>query len=132
MKTDKDHVVVTPPDRYWDDAYSILLLDFNIDQVTQLIEPLRGSSVPLAIHVYSWDNTDIRWLLDVANSCDTVVMNLALTTINDLAKGQLISKHNVWYTGRKDLADMWSGHTDDPLALLLIEIEKYRNSRGTQ
>lgn len=128
-KTSNDHVLITPPDRYWSEAYSILLIDFDWGLLENIINPLRSSNVDLAIHVYGSQDTDPQWLLDAANFCDTVLMDLNQNTANDIIKGQLISKHNVWYTGRRDLHSLWPRHTADPLATLLIAIEQYQTSR---
>ena len=130
MKTSDEHVLITPPDRYWSDAYNILLIDFEWGLAETIINPLRSSSVNLAVHVYMPQDNDIEWLYNVANACDVVLMDLNQTTNNDIVKGQLISKNTVWYTGRKDLARLWPRYTEDPLTTLLIEIEKHQNSRG--
>lgn len=132
MKTPSEHVLITPPDRYWSNAYHILLVDFEWGLAESIINPLRSSSVDLAIYIYTPQDNDPEWLLNVANACNTVLVDLNQTTNNDLIKGQLISKHNVWYTGRRDLEKIWAGYTEDPLTVLLIEIEKYQNSRGDQ
>lgn len=129
-KTSSEHVLITPPDRYWSDAYSILLVDFEWGLAESIINPLRSSRANLAIHIYTPQDSNIEWLINVANSCDTVLMDLNQTTSNDIIKGYLISKNNVRYTGRKDLKKFWPGYTEDPLALLLVEIEKYENLRG--
>lgn len=130
MTNEKEHVLITPPDRYWSDAYNILLIDFEWGLAETIINPLRSSSVNLAIHVYMPQDNNIEWLYNVANTCDVVLMDLNQTTNNDIVKGQLISKHTVWYTGRKDLSALWPRYTEDPLTTLLIEIEKHQNSRG--
>lgn len=126
MKTsnDPEHILVTPPDRYWSDAFNILLVDFDLLLVENIINPLRSSPVNLAIHLYTSADDDNEWLLNVANACDIVVLNLTQITNNDIFKGQLISKHNVWYTGRRYLDGIWQGHTDDVLTTLLFEIDK--------
>ena len=132
MKTSNEHVLITPPDRYWNDAYNILIVDFEWGLLENIVNPLRTSAANLAIHIYTPHDSNPEWLLNVANSCDVVLLDLNQTTNNDVIKGQLISKHNVWYTGRRDLEKIWTGYTEDPLTVLLIEIEKYQNSRGAQ
>lgn len=130
MKTLDDHVLVTPPDRYWSESCSILLIDFEWGLAESIINPLRSSAVDLAIHIYTPHDTDSQWLMDVANSSDIVLMDLNQSTNNDIIKGYLISKRNVWYTGRRDLNNIWPRYTEDPLTTLLIEIEQYQNLRG--
>ena len=131
-KTLSNHVLVTPPDRYWSDAYSILLIDFEWGLAENIINPLRSSTLDLAIHIYTAADNNAEWLLNTANSCNAVIMDLNQTTNNDIIKGYLISKHNVWYTGRRDLQDLWHGYTEDPLTTLLINIEKHQEFQGTK
>lgn len=126
-KTSDDHLIITSPDRYYSDSFKILLVDFEWGLAESIINPLRTSSTKLAIHVYTPHDTDNKWLLDVSATCNIVLMDLNNTTNNDVIKGYLISKHNVWYTGRKDLKNIWAQHTDDPLSLLLLKINQYEN-----
>ena len=107
METANNHVIVTPPDQYWSDSYKILLVDFDWGLIEHIINPLRAYKETLAIHVYNSFDSDPAWLLEVAAQSDIVVMDLNQTTNNDVLKGQLISKHNTWYTGRRDLESLW-------------------------
>jgi hypothetical protein len=124
MTTNVEHILVTPPDRYWSDAFNILLVDFDFQLAENIINPLRSSTINLAIHLYSSIEDNHEWLLNVANASDIIVLNLTQITNNDLFKGQLISKHNTWYTGRRYLDSIWQGYTDDVLTTLLFEINK--------
>jgi RNAse (barnase) inhibitor barstar len=129
VTSETEHILVTPPDRYWSDAFSILLVDFDFQLAENIINPLRSSTIDLAIHLYSSTEDNHEWLLNVANASNIVVLNLTQITNNDIFKGQLISKHNVWYTGRRYLDDTWDGYTDDVLSTLLIEIDKQQKSK---
>ena len=129
MSTNTEHILVTPPDRYWSDAFNILLVDFDFQLAENIINPLRSSTINLAIHLYSSNEDNHEWLLNVANASDIIVLNLTQITNNDLFKGQLISKHNVWYTGRRYLDNIWQGYTDDVLATLLFEIDKQQKHK---
>jgi hypothetical protein len=51
-------------------------------------------------------------------------MDLNQTTNNDVLKGQLISKHNTWYTGRRDLESLWPRYTEDPLSTIMIKLHQ--------
>ena len=92
MTTDIDHILVTPPDRYWSDAFNILLVDFDFQLAENIINPLRSSTINLAIHLYSSNEDNHEWLLNVANASDIIVLNLTQITNNDLFKGQLINE----------------------------------------
>ena len=129
MTTNTGHILVTPPDRYWSDAFSILLVDFDFQLAENIINPLRSSTIDLAIHLYSSVDDNHEWLLNVANASNIAVLNLTQITNNDIFKGQLISKHNVWYTGRRYLNDIWPRYTDDVLSTLLIEIDKQQRNK---
>jgi hypothetical protein len=127
--TISEHVIVTPPDRVWDDTFDILLVDFDWGLAETIINPLRSSKLDLAIHLYTPQDNDPQWLLNVAANSRIVILDLNQSTNNDVIKGHLISKHNVWYTGRSDLSNIWLRHTKDPLATLLVEIEKTQHSQ---
>lgn len=109
------------------------MIDFDWGLVEHIVNPLRASTTNLAIHLYTPQDTNVKWLLDVAASSNIIIMNLNQTTNNDILKGYLISKHNVWYTGRKDLEQLWPRHTNDPLSTLLVELDRYQtNQKGDQ
>jgi hypothetical protein len=129
MDTTDNHVIVTAPDRYYTEAYSILLIDFEWGLVEHIINPLRSSLVDLAIHVYTPHDNDSKWAIDVATSSNIVLMDLNQNTNNDIIKGYLISKNNVWYTGRQDLDQIWPRYVNDPLSKLLVDLDHYRESK---
>ena len=124
METANNHVIVTPPDQYWSDSYKILLVDFDWGLIEHIINPLRAYKETLAIHVYNSFDSDPAWLLEVAAQSDIVMMDLNQTTNNDVLKGQLISKHNTWYTGRRDLESLWPRYTEDPLSTIMIKLHQ--------
>jgi len=130
--TVNNHVIVTPPDRVWDNTFNILLVDFDWGLAENIINPLRGSQLNLAIHIFTPHDNETQWLLDVTSHSHITILNLNDSTNNDILKGHLISKHNVWYTGRPDLSKLWTRHTRDPLATLLIEIEKEQKSQSQE
>lgn len=125
--TNDNHVLVTPPDRYYSEAFNILLVDFDWGLTEAIINPLRSANATLAIHAYIPSDSNPAWLIDVASNSDIVLMDLSKTTNNDIIKGHIISKENVWYTGRSDLENFWPRYTNDPLSLLIFEISKYQS-----
>lgn len=127
MSNDRQHVVVTPPDRYWSDAFRIMMVDFDWGIVESIIQPLRGSPVDLAIYLYNSSDNDAYWLFDNSAHCDLVLIDVNKPTNNDLLKGVLISKPNCWYVGRKDLEKFWPRHTDDPLGRIMSELDRRIN-----
>jgi|SaaInl74LU_5_DNA_1037368.scaffolds.fasta_scaffold00353_13 hypothetical protein len=126
-----EHVMITPPDKYWSDSFKILLVDFDWGLSESIINPLASSPIKLAIHVYRNEDRDYEWLLDTANNADIVIINLTDTTETDIIKGSLISKEHVWYVGRTELNTIWTRHIDDPLLKLLVAIEQHQQ-RGSK
>ena len=117
-----DHVVVTAPDRFYQDAIIILLVDWPADLVYQAVNAVQGSTARLAIHIFDFNDNNYSWLLDVAKQAD--IVGIDLTNINhiDLIKGCLISKPNAFYIGRPDINLIFSNHTHDPIGQLLVRL----------
>jgi hypothetical protein len=121
-KTINDHVVVTAPDRFHQDAIVILLVDWSADLVSQAVNALQGSSQRLAIHIFDYNDNNYSWLLDVANQADIIAIDLNNINHIDLLKGQLISKSKTFYFGRLDMNKIFSNHTNDPIGQLLVRL----------
>lgn len=117
-----EHVIVTAPDRFYQDAITILLVDWSADLINQAINAIHGSKHRLAIHIFDFNDNNYNWLVDVANQADIVSINC--TTINhiDLMKGHLLSRSNVFYFGRQDIKQIFYNFSNDPVGTLLIKI----------
>ena len=125
-----DHVVVTQPDRFYDDAITILLVDWPADLVDQALAALRGSKQRLAIHIFDYNDNNYRWLLDVSYQADIIAVNINNINHIDLFKGQLILKTNSFFFGRLDLSSIFTNSTNDPIGKLLVAVgENYRVRR---
>lgn len=117
-----EHVIVTVPDRFYQDAIVILLIDWSADLVNQAINALQGSNYRLAIHIFDYNDNNYNWLIDVANQADIVAINLNNINHIDLVKGFLISKTKTFYFGRMDINKLFSNFTQDPIGELLIKL----------
>lgn len=117
-----DHVVVTQPDRFYDDAITILLVDWPADLVDQALAALRGSKQRLAIHIFDYNDNNYRWLLDVSYQADIIAVNINNINHIDLFKGQLILKTNSFFFGRLDLSSIFTNSTNDPIGKLLVAV----------
>lgn len=127
MSDTPTHVVVTPPDRYNEEAFEVVLVDFDhylLEQFFQVIEECKTS---ITFYVYVPDDIHPQWLIDVASSANMVILNADRHTGNDMLKGKLIGRTNTWYVGRPDLETIWPRGTADPIAQFLIELERYIN-----
>lgn len=117
-----EHVIVTVPDRYYQDAIVILLVDWSADLVNQAINAIQGSQQRLAIHIFNFNDNNYNWLIDVSNQADIVGIDLNRINHIDLIKGHLISKPNTFYFGRLDINKLFSNYTNDPIGQLLIRL----------
>ena len=127
-----NHILITPPDQVWNDNLSIFLIDFAWDQINQIVDPLRGSPIDLNIYVYQTSDENATWLMNVANACDLVIMNVEKTSKNDIFKGRLLNNaKKVYYTtGRPDVEKIWTQNKiSDPLTVILEKIQLH-TTRG--
>lgn len=117
-----DHVVVTAPDRYFQDSIKILLIDWPPDLVDQALRSLERSTVPIAFHIFDFNDSDFKWLIDVANQADVVAMDISNINHIDIIKGYIIARPNAFYFGRLGMNKIFSNYTDDPIGQLLIKV----------
>lgn len=117
-----EHVIVTAPDRFYQDAITILLVDWSADLINQAINAVHGSKHRLAIHIFDFNDNNYNWLVDVANQADIIGINCNAINHIDLMKGHLISRSNVFYFGRQDIKQIFSNFSNDPIGTLLIKI----------
>jgi hypothetical protein len=125
-----DHLIVTAPDRYHGEGEKILLVDWNHEQLDNIIRVLRGSPLKLIMHVFGHNDTDLRWLLDVAYQCDVIVINMGSVSAADPIKGHMITWDKSKYYGRKDLSDIFLGYIEDPHGALLAWVGKRSDERN--
>jgi hypothetical protein len=117
-----DHVVVTSPDRFYNDAITVLLVDWSADLVNQALNAIRGSRTRIAIHIFDYNDSNYTWLLDVANQADIIGINLNSSNHIDLFKGVLVSKSKSFHFGRLDVSKIYLNSVNDPIGELLIRI----------
>ena len=120
--TNNEHVVVTPPDRFFQDSIVVLLMDWPADLVDQALSAIRGSTSRIAIHIFDFNDSNYLWAIDVANQADIVAINANNVNHIDIIKGHLISKPNAFYFGRLGMNNLFSNFTEDPIGQLLIKI----------
>lgn len=66
--------LITPPDKLYNECFSILLIsptDFIKQQLQSIVQEI---DIPINIYLYEEDNID--WLLDIASSVDYIVIDL--------------------------------------------------------
>lgn len=119
---ENEHVVVTAPDRYFQEAITILLVDWPADLVDQALHALQGFKKRIAIHIFDYNDSHFNWLIDVANQADVIAINLNTINQIDIIKGYIIAKPNAFYFGRLGFNKIFSNHTDDPVGQLMAKI----------
>ena len=124
---DNEHLVVTPPDRYWAEGIKILLVDWPADLIETTINMIEGSPNQLIIHLFDSNKDDPQWLLDVSNQVSFIIMNMGAGFTGDVFKGTLITRSNVHYYGREGLEKYFPNYVKDPQGRLLVLIGEYIN-----
>lgn len=130
MEPTPDHLVVTPPDRYFGEGIKLLWIDWNWAMTEQCLESMRGSPVKIVTHLFGGNDTNFRWLLDVSNQAELIVANLGQTSQADPFKGSILPLDKTFYFGRKDLAEIFPGYIDDPLGVMLSLVSEMANKRN--
>lgn len=129
MNSDK-HLIITSPDRHYGEGMVILLIDWHWKQIEPCISALSSCNDKVVLHLFGAGETDFRWLIDVANQADLIIMNNGVNTQADLIKGSLIPKDKTLYFGRRDLSSIFSGYIEDPIGTLLSWVTSMANRRG--
>jgi len=124
-ENNNNHLLVTEPDRVRDRAFCVLLIDFEPQMVETMVTPLQGCKTDLTIYVYNEQDNNARWLLDVANEADLILIDTYKTTKNDVFKGYLLPLKTTWFVGRPDLGEFWPRYTTDALGTILVNIQKH-------
>ena len=125
-----DHLIITAPDRYHGEGAKILLIDWHHEQLDNAINALRGSPLKLVIHVFGHNDTDMRWLLDVAYQADIISVNMGNRSAADPIKGHILTWDKACYHGRKDLSEIFLNYIEDPHAKLLAWVGKKIDERN--
>jgi len=100
----KKITLITPPDFYENETYSILLVGITEEEQDQISHQLGqlDSDTPLNIYYFQGEN-NMEWLLFALNRCNAVYINADSGT--DLIKwlaSYMLGKSNVWYTTSDD------------------------------
>lgn len=100
----KKITLITPPDFYENETYSILLVGITEEEQDQISHQLGqlDSDTPLNIYYFQGEN-NMEWLLFALNRCNAVYINANSGT--DLIKwlaSYMLGKSNVWYTTSDD------------------------------
>lgn len=100
----KKITLITPPDFYENETYSILLIGITEEEQDQISHQLGqlDSDTPLNIYYFQGEN-NMEWLLFALNRCNAVYINADSGT--DLIKwlaSYMLGKSNVWYTTTDD------------------------------
>ena len=120
--TDNDHIVVTEPDRYFQDAVVVLLVDWPPDLLNQAMQAVKGFPKKIAIHIFNYNDYNYNWLIDVANQSNLIAINLEPINHIDLFKGYIIGKSNTFYFGRLGTNKIFTNFTNDPIGHLLVKL----------
>jgi hypothetical protein len=91
--------LITPPDIFENETYSILFINLNEDDQTAVSHWLANSTVKENINIYSYSGeTDVPWLFHALARCEYKYIDLnSLNTITSTLNGYILGKKNTYY-----------------------------------
>lgn len=122
MLPEEDHLLITSPDRFFGDALTVLFVDWPPALIDQALNSVKASPKRLAIHIYNIEDNNPRWMIDVANQSNIIMINFSQLSQADAFKGYLLPRMTCYYFGRSDLNQIFTNYTDDPIGKLLVLI----------
>lgn len=101
-----DITLVTPPDKYYGDETSILLIYPSPITKQQFNDLLSKLSVPIIVYLYELrdDGHEPEWLLDTFNTVDYVILDIdnCPSKIRDLGSYFIAKSKTYWLTNSGD------------------------------
>lgn len=90
--------VITAPDIVYDQSYKILIINPADDLKLNLEQWALNSNKHLSIYYYTAEDSDLSWLLTVANISDLILLDLDNLTANvEILQSYLISLPQTHY-----------------------------------
>jgi hypothetical protein len=91
--------LITPPDIFENDSYSVLFMHLNDSDQEKVSEWLAESDIEEHINVYFYDHEiDLPWLFHALSRCDYKYIDL--NEVNDVTRslsGYIVGKKNTFY-----------------------------------
>ena len=87
--------LITSPDKLFNDNPSILLVNPSNDLKESFNE--CATKLNTSINLYLYDNDELGWLLDIAQSCDYIILDIDNTKENHWIIGYLLHFNKTFY-----------------------------------
>lgn len=91
--------LITPPDIFENESYSILFINLNEDDQTAVSHWLANSTVKENVNIYFYSGeADVPWLFHALARCEYKYIDLnSLNTITSTLNGYILGKKNTYY-----------------------------------
>lgn len=90
--------LITPPDKLFNEALSILLI-YPSSYIKDQLQPLL-QEIDIAINIYLYEEENIDWLFDIISSVDYIILDIdnSDTTVKDLVSFLIAKPKTYWLT----------------------------------
>jgi hypothetical protein len=125
--------LITPPDIFENDSYSILFMHLNDSDQQLVSEWLAKSNIGEHINVYFYDHEiDLPWLFHALSRCDYKYIDL--NELNDVTRslsGYIVGKKNTFYkVDNESLSAVYHYINQDRITNIETFLEKAFNEQN--
>ena len=88
--------LITPPDKYYGSALSILVAACGLEQQRDLLNVLKNIDLDVSLSIYDpVANDDVDWLLNTTQQADIVIIDLRYNHIISHVFGWMLNKNRI-------------------------------------
>ena len=99
FKMDGQITLITPPDFFENEAYSILFIHLDDEDQTTVSEWLSTADITENINIYFYSGEiDIPWFLHALSRCEYTFIDLdKMNNVSTALSGYILGKKNIYY-----------------------------------
>lgn len=117
--------VYTAPDIDYSRCFKLMLIDFEWDQISEILSTIRSLSMPSTVYLYGSKDNSPQWCLDCSRQSNSVLINMNHRGNCELLKGFLLGENNVFTFGKHQLSDCFPRSVMDPHAWVSAQSSAY-------
>ena len=120
-----DKRIITEPDLDYTRAFKIMLIDFDWEEITGLVDIIKKLPVPVSVFLYGSKDKNPSWCIQQAKNSSGVLINMLHRGSCETLKGFLLGEPNVFTFGKHDLDEIFQRKVIDSVSWLAIQYEQY-------
>jgi hypothetical protein len=117
--------IITEPDQDYSRSFKVLLVDFEWEDITRLVEAIEKLPLPVSLFLYGSNDKNPAWCIQQTKNVNGVLLNMRHKGSIELLKGFLLGESNVFTFGSHDLEDLFQRKVLDIYTWLAIQYQYY-------